>query len=405
MLRYADKVFDLKAHLQGITDTRLRPQIKTPVVVGSALVMELAQMGSLNALGQTDGNCFWKDWMTDGVLPSADTIGRVFGLIGVEGLRSVLKHTYSRLKRNKVLRPAFHDNLFAVIIDGHESSASYLRCCPDCLQREIKTASGGVIQYYHRHVTAVLLCKDFVLLLDLEMQRPGEDEVAAAIRLLERLFLEYPRAFDVVMADGLYARAPFFKKVVAHGKHVIAVLKDDRRDLLQDAMGIFSQEQPIVIRNDSITRQCWDVEELTSWPQFGEKVRVVRSLETTTLRRQKTGKEEESVSDWMWVTTLPKEMLGTESFVVIAHKRWDIENKAFNELVTYWHADHVYAHTSNAIEGFWLTTMLAYNLFHAFINRNLKPAIRVMYTKSFIARAVAAELCSLKKRLSVKRPP
>lgn len=397
-------MFDLNAHLQGITDSRSRPRIETPVVAGSALVMDLAQMGSVSALEQTGGNCFWKDWITDGVLPSADTIGRVFSLIEVNTLRSVLKHTYSRLKRNKVLRPAFHDNLFAVIIDGHESSASYLRCCPDCLQREIKTASGSEIQYYHRHVTAVLLCKDFVLLLDLEMHRPGEDEVAAAIRLLERLFIDYPRAFDIVMADGLYARAPFFKKVTAHGKHIIAVLKDERRELLRDAMGIFSQEQPILVRDGNITRQCWDVEDLTSWPQFGENVRVIRSLETTTRKRQKTGKKEESVSDWLWVTTLPKEMLSTETFIVIAHKRWDIENKAFNELVTYWHANHVYAHTRNAIEAFWLTTMLAYNLFHAFIYCNLKQAIRAMYTKKHIARAIAAELCKLKKLLFVKQP-
>lgn len=395
----------MKAHLQRITDSRLRPRIETPVVVGSALVMELAQMGSLNALEQTDGNCFWKDWITDGDLPSADTIGRVCGLIDVNALRSVLKQTYSRLKRNKVLHPAFHDGLFAVIIDGHESSASYLRCCPDCLQREIKTSSGSTIQYYHRHVTAVLLCKDKVLLLDLEMQRLGEDEVAAAVRLLERLFVDYPRAFDVVMADGLYARAPFFKKVTDHGKHVIAVLKDDRRDLFRDAMGIFCQEQPVLTRKGNTTRQCWDVEEFTSWPQFGEKVRVVRSLETTTRRRQKTGKVEECVSAWMWVTTLPKDMLGTVEFVVLAHKRWDIENKAFNELVTYWHADHVYKHTGTAIEAFWLITMLAYNLFHAFINCNLKPVIRAMYTKSFLSSAVAAELCKLEKRPSVKRPP
>jgi hypothetical protein len=244
---------------------------------------------------------------------------------------------------------------------------------------------------------AILLCKDFVLLLDLEMQLIGEDEVAAAVRLLERLFLEYPRAFDVVMADGLYARAPFFKKITAHGKHVIAVLKDDRRDLLQDAMGIFGQEQPILVRQGNITRQLWDLEELTSWPQFG-KVRVIRSLETTTRKLQITGKAEEHVSGWMWVTTLPKKILGTETFVVLAHKRWDIENKAFNELVTYWHVDHVYAHTRTAIEAFWLTTMLAYNLFHAFINLNLKPVIRTMYTKSFIASAIAAELCMLKKR-------
>ncbi len=374
-------------------------------VVGTALVMELTQMGSLNAVSQTGGNCFWKNWITNGAPPSADTIGRVFSLMEVNTLRPVLKHAYTRLKRNKVLHPAFHDNLFAVIIDGHESSASYLRCCSDCLQRDIKTASGSVIQYYHRHVTAVLLVKDSVLLLDLEMQRPGEDEVAAAIRLLERLFRDYPRAFDIVMADGLYARAPFFKKVVEHGKHVIAVLKDDRRDLIKDAMGIFSQEQPVLVQDGTTTRQCWDVEELTSWPQFSGKVRVVRSLETKKRKRQKTGKEEEFVSDWLWVTTLPKTLLGTEAFVVIAHKRWDIENRAFNELVTYWHADHVYAHTRTAIEAFWLTTMLAYNLFHAFINLNLKPVIRSIYTKSFIASAVAAELCKLKKLRSAKQPP
>ena len=390
-------MYGLKAQLQGITDSRSRPRIKTSAVVGSALAMEIAQMGSLNAVSQTRGNCFWKKWITDGVLPSADTIGRIFGLIEVNTIRAVLKHNYRRLKRNKALRPAFHDNLFAVIIDGHESSASYLSCCPDCLQREIKTASGSKIQYYHRHVMAVLLCKDFVLLLDLEMQLIGEDEVAAAVRLLERLFLEYPRAFDVVMADGLYARAPFFKIITAHGKHVIAVLKDDRRDLLQDAMGIFGQEQPVLVRQGNSTRQLWDVEELTSWPQFG-KVRVIRSLETTTHKLQITGKAEEQVSDWMWVTTLPNKILGTETFVVLAHKRWDIENKAFNELVTYWHADHVYAHTRTAIEAFWLTTMLAYNIFHAFIHLNLKPVIRVMYAKSFIARAIAAELCALKKR-------
>ena len=395
----------MKAQLQGIIDSRLRPRVKMSAVVGTVLVMELAQMGSLNAVSQTGGNCFWKNWITDGAPPSADTIGRVFSLMEVNTLRAVLKHIYTRLKRNKVLHPSFYDDLFAVIIDGHESSASYLRCCPDCLQRQIKTASGDVIQYYHRHVTAVLLCKDSVLLLDLEMQRPGEDEVATAIRLLERLFREYSRAFDIVMADGLYARAPFFKKVIEHGKHVIAVLKDDRRDLIKDAMGIFSHVQPLLVQAGTMTRQCWDVEELTSWPQFNGKVRVVRSLETKKRKRQKTGKEEELVSDWLWVTTLPKVLLGTEAFVVIAHKRWDIENKAFNELVTYWHADHVYAHTRTAIEAFWLTTMLAYNLFHAFINLNLKSVIREAYTKSFIANAVAAELCKLKKLRFAKQPP
>lgn len=114
--------------------------------------MALARMGSLNALEQSKGKYFWRHWLGQS-LPSADTIGRVFAKLDCDSIRGTLRHIYSRLKRNKALKPAFH-NLFALIIDGHESSASYLRCCDGCLQRVISTAKGDKIQYYHRNVIA-----------------------------------------------------------------------------------------------------------------------------------------------------------------------------------------------------------------------------------------------------------
>jgi hypothetical protein len=354
--------------------------------------MALARMGSLNALEQTQGNRFWNKWLDGNKLPSADVMGTVFSSMDRRDLRAMLRHIYSRLKRNKALHPAFSDSLFAVVIDGHESSSSYLRCCEKCLQREIKTAHGIKVQFFHRHVMAVLLCRDFPFLLDLELQLPGEDEVAAATRLLERVFLNYPRAFDVVVADGLYARASFFKTVTAHGKQVVAVLKDDRRDLMHDALGIFNKQAPVLFQEKALTRQCWDIDGFTSWTSFGKEVRVIRSVETTTVCRRRTGRKDDTVSEWMWVTTLSKQIAPTEPFVLTAHRRWDIENKAFNELTTYWHADHVYKHTPGAIEAFWLITMLAYNLFHAFITLNLKSAIRMAYTKLHLASLVSAEL-------------
>jgi hypothetical protein len=405
LLRYADKVYALKTQLQGLRDDRLQPWIKTPTVAGSALVMTMARMGSLNALEQTQGNRFWNKWLDRSKLPSADVMGTVFSSIDRATLRGTIRHVYSRLKRNKALKPAFSDNLFALVIDGHESSASYLRCCDKCLHRELKTANGlNKVQYYHRHVMAVLLCKNLPLLLDIEMQLPGEDEVAAATRLLDRMFLNYPRAFDVVVADGLYARAPFFKTVTSHGKHVIAVLKDDRRDLIQDALGIFSQQQAVVFQEKALTRRCWDIDGLTSWTSFGKEVRVVRSVEISTICRQRTGQKEDTVSEWMWVTTLSKQIAATESFVLTAHGRWDIENKAFHELTTYWHADHVYKHTPGAIKAFWLMTMLAYNLFHAFIALNLKSTIRQAHTKLHFACLLAAELHAGSPLISCRAP-
>ncbi len=65
-------------------------------------------------------------------------------------------------------------------------------------------------------------------------------------------------------------------------------------------------------------------------------------------------------------------LASTQRVVRLGHARWDIQNPGFNELVNAWHGDHVYKHDSNAIEAFWLTLLLAYNLFHAFVRLNLK---------------------------------
>ena len=72
--------------------------------------------------------------------------------------------------------------------------------------------------------------------------------------------------------------------------------------------------------------------------------------------------------------------------------RWDIENQGFNELVNGWYADHVYRHEPHAIEAFLLTIFLAYNLFHGWLTRNLKPSLQRGKTQVFWARRMAAEL-------------
>jgi len=356
--------------------------------------MGLSQLGSLNALEQAKGqNSFWRKWIGD-ELPSADTIGRVFSLISPCDIRQILRSLYSKLKRNKALRPAA-GHKFALIIDGHESTCSYLRTCDKCLKRVTHTDKGDRLQYYHRFVLAMLWCDGFYLTLDMEPQLPGEDEVSCAIRLLERVMLNYPRAFDLILADGLYTRAPFFKFALKHGKDVIAVLKDERRDLLKDAQGLFKSEESVTYQYRHLERECWDIEHFSSWSQLGRDVRVVRSQETKHLRRQNTGKIHYETSEWVWVSTISKDKLPTEEFVKLAHGRWKIENNGFNELVNYRHADHIYKHNPVSIESFLLLTMLAYVIFHIFIKRNLKMEIRVKYTKLHLAKMIISEFYSL----------
>jgi DDE family transposase len=369
-----------------------------PVVVKSVLAMFWARLGSLHALESVSAARFWKSWLQQ-PLASADTVGRVYSLLELEGLRTGIHHLYTRLKRNKAL-PAV-GGLAVAVIDGHESHASYRRHCSGCLERTIHAEQGDRLQYYHRQVVLMLVAGERAgkpalrLLLDLEPQRLGEDEVAAALRLLERVLARYPRAFEVVLADGLYAQAPFFNFLLGHRKHALVVLKDPRRDLYQDAFGLFQLVAPKPGQFRSRDCQWQDVEDLRSWPQVQAPVRVVRSQECYSQRCQLTQQRLTLSTEWIWVTTLAAIQASTARVVQLGHQRWDIENYGFNEIVTHWNCDHVYRHQPNAMVAFLLTAFLAYNLFHAFLLLNLKPQPRHGKTEVFWARLMAAELYTL----------
>lgn len=375
--------------LGRVRDQRRRPRIPTAAIFFSALVMMVTRLGSLNALEQEKKNPFWRKRLGRR-LPSADTMGRVYAGMEPDPIRGNLHDMYHRLRRNKALRPT--SGLHVLVLDGHESSASYLRCCPGCLRRTIHTQEGDRTQYYHRNVVAMLLGDPFPLLLDTEEQRPGEDEVAAATRLSRRILSQYARAFELVVADGLYLRADFFRLFIERGKDILAVLKDETRDLLEDARGVFPLEKASAEEDGRTRRLVWDVEGFESWKSLGREIRVVRSLETRTCRRQQSGETEEQTSEWIWATTLPRTKVSTSAVVRLGHLRWRIENRALNEMVNYWSADHVYRHHPAAITAFWLTLMLALNLFRAFLSLNIKPSHRAGHSQLYFARLLFADL-------------
>lgn len=355
-----------------------------------AAVMFLSRLGSLNALEQSRPSRFWEKWIHR-ALPSADTVGRVCALTEEADLRALLHHLYSRMKRMKALEPAAH-GLMVGILDAHESHATFRRHCSGCLERVIHTKQGDRTQYYHRHVAFLLAGRDAYMVLDVEPLHRGEDEVTAALRLLERVLARYPRAFDVILGDGLYADYRVFNYARKHGKDCVAVLKDNHPDLLQDALGLFGAIPPVTVKNEFGDCQQWDAEGFTSWSTLDEPVRVVRSVETRTVRRQLDGQDEELQAHWMWATTLSSQRAATQVVVELGHSRWMIENQGFNELVNRWHADHVYKHEPQAILVFWLLSIICLNVFLAFWNRNLKPAVRRAVSMLHIARQIMSEL-------------
>lgn len=352
--------------------------------------MFLARLGSLNALEGRCGSSFWARWL-EAELPSADSLGRIASQLDHDDLRLSNQKLYRRLKRNKALPPPSH-GLMLLCFDGHESHASYRRCCAACLQRTITTAKGERIQYYHRHVTAMLIADGLIFLVDLEAQRPGEDEVTTALRLLDRVLDDYPRAFDVVGGDALYADPRVFEFARSRKIEVLAVLKDDRRDLVKDVQSLCEVSDPTVLAHDKRQCRCWDFEGLRSWPTVKQAVRVLRSQERWTVTRQLDGSVEEQRSEWLWVTTLSATQASTSTILSLGHSRWMIENEGFNELANRWHADHVYRHEAQAMLSFALLCYQAFNLFHAFFHRNLKPELRAAMTMLRAAQKIRSDL-------------
>jgi hypothetical protein len=340
-------------------------------------------------LEQGEPPASWTRWLGGG-LPSADVMGDAAATRQWDALRAILAQQHRRRKRNKGFGRD-RRGLRYLVLDGHEGVSSYRRRWKDCLERVVHFATGDRIQYYHRYVGAYLTNGKERLLLDAEPQRPGEGEMACALRLLRRVVEHYPRAFDVVSGDNLYMNPELWKLVRSHHKHLIAVLKNENRDLLEDARSLLAQATPVAVNDKHVRRTCRDLEGFTTWPQCGEPVRVVQSLEETTIHRQLSRTDETVQSEWVWVTSLPSALAGTATVVCAGHGRWDIENHLFNELGNQWHGDHAYKYDTHALIACTLLLFMAYNLFRAFLERNLKAEAKQGRTEKHWAGLIAGE--------------
>lgn len=343
--------------------------------------MFICRLGSFNELEQHRSQRNWRRWLGGESLPSADALAYVSKRLDVDDLRACQGHIYTQLRRNKVLGP--NRGWMLASIDGHELRSSYQRCCSECLQRKLEVRGRTRVQYYHRIVVFQIIGEGFHLLLDLELQRPGEDEVAAGLRLLERVLANHPRCFDVLTADAIYLRPSMLDFLRRRGKHFIAVIKENQPELLREARVLMESQEPESFEKNKPRRkiELRDMEGFTT-ESISEPLRVVWSVEDTIKRERRGGRWEieETRSHWLWATTMPQSLASAQTILAFGHDRWKIENEGFNEFVTHWHADHYFSHHPNSILVLWLSLLMAHAIFHCFCQRNLKPAVRKGHT-------------------------
>jgi hypothetical protein len=201
--------------------------------------------------------------------------------------------------------------------------------------------------------------------------RQGEEECAAALRMLRRMRQQYgPRFFDVVVVDSWYANGPFLKTVAEElSWPIIAVLKQERYESYQEALALTRGQEPTqVVERDSRRVEIWDVSGVRFTDTYPGPVRVIRAREQWTERKRvgRQWKEEQKQQNWIWVVAGDLDGYAGAAIRDIGHLRWKIENNAFGELTQHWHLTHCAHHHSVAVVALLWIKIIAFTLFHAF---------------------------------------
>ena len=236
---------------------------------------------------------------------------------------------------------------------------------------------------------AHLIGFDIPAVLDVEMILPGEGEIVAARRLLERLLVRYARFFDAIQGDALYLEGPLFNLCLKHGKHILAVLKDNNPALLADAKALMRGEPDLIHQEDKRIVHYWDQEGFIT-DSIQTPFRVLRAEETETKRERIAGKRIEKVqtSTWFWGTTIPQSLIPSRQLRHVGHDRWKIENRVFNALGEHWGLDHCFHHGPVAILNFILILFIAHTLVQCFYRLNMKQPLRGRFTLIAVARQI-----------------
>jgi alkylhydroperoxidase family enzyme len=377
---YTRKVFHLQRLAARITDTRPNPDIPTQRVWWDLWFGAVCKVPSFFQLQSESRRQPWRRTLGGPRSISHDTLGYVSARMVLEPLRTALVTTNKLLKRNKAFRRNQINGLLALNVDANEQFTSRSRCCSQCRQRQVKVKNAAgqeeeVTEYYHVQVYAQLSGPHWNTVLDVEPLRPGEEERAAALRLLGRLRRHYGvRFFQVVVVDAWYAKGPFLKAVAALGWAVVVVLKQEEYTIYQEALALTQGPPTEEFEQDGRHVRLWEVRDLTFSSTYGQPVRVVRSQEEWTEVQIVGGRKKliPKQSHWLWVATEALDPQGPRTIWNLGHGRWRIENHAFNVLTKHWHLQHCAHHDPVSIMACLLITLLAFNLFHAFVFLNGK---------------------------------
>lgn len=378
--RYLTKVFQLPHRLRQVRDHRVFPEIPTSSVSAALLLGAMLRLPSFRRMAADSARAGWRRLLKLEAPLHDDLLAYVVARYRLEDWRELLVSINKTLKANRAFQPAKINGLLVVSIDANEQFNSRHRCCEGCCRRMVKVRDQAgqefeVEEFYHRMVYASIQGPEMGVVLDVEPIRPGEDEAAAALRMLGRMRRLYgPRFFDVVTVDAWYTKTPFVRGVRRLGWGVVSVLKQEHFTAYRESTALAATDQAQCFNWEKRQIALREVGHLTLAEEGLEPVRVVLADETWTETNRIAGRRvcTPMHSHWRWIASPELDPYSKEVVWRIGHHRWAIENHVFNELTQHYHLEHCPHHHPVGIMAWLLILVLGFNLFEVFVRIHSK---------------------------------
>lgn len=366
--QYLCRCLKLRRYFQTPGDGRCQPQIPARLLLWAQLIGIIMRKPSFHGI----------ESLVRSPARAALGVSRRFGddtlayfteRLAVAPLQQALGSVLEQAKRNKAFEGS---RLIGFALDGTGTGHCRTGSCSLC--HPVENDQQQVVGSVHHLSLISLVGAGLSLPFDVEPYGPGDSEQAASQRLLQRAVDRLGRRFaDYVVADGLYATAPFLHLAQELGLYVVVRLKANLPQLLAQAQARFESIAPTRIFScgqDQV--EVWDADDFDPWD----------TLDWITVRviRYRQGKPDGTVYEAYWLTNFPAAQISSPTLFASAKSRWEIENQGFNDAKNRYGFEHIDHHHPNSLRIQWLLTCLALTVERLYRLRYLHRGTHPRYT-------------------------
>jgi hypothetical protein len=362
MRAYVNKVFNLEAKLAAMTDSRREPDVAQAALLQTWFWALAKRLPSTEQVGDLLADRRWRAriGLTEKDGGSADTAARVLDQLLLDEINELALEEFFAARRAGVLKEGGPYGLRCAIVDMNELYSSTKVHCEHCQVREKTVGEGDakkVVKEYFHQAVALVWAGEIAWPVGWELLQPGEGELTAALRLLERMLPRLSKSLDLIMGDALYCCRPFFALARAHELDGLAV-SSGVTEMDSEIELLMQNEQPVVSRKKVAH---WSMQSEAWRRDVGCALRVTHYENRAASRSWRHERERLRV-----VTTAEVELMPVGQGWQVGRCRWVIENGAFNNLTRDYNLEHNYHHNVTAIMMLLVLRSLAYCLTQAY---------------------------------------